>query len=63
MAPTYPIIWRHPSGRIITVYADCKVRTGYYWNYDAWGTLNRSVVPALTDDEWIATPGPEWTKE
>ena len=66
MTPTYPIIWRHPDGRSIEMYAEHKLRIGFphpLTRLDRWAILYRREVPNLTDDEWIATPGPEWTKE
>ena len=29
---------------------------------DEWPILERSTVPTLTDDDWYASPGPDWTK-
>lgn len=30
------------------------------WFTDEWPVLERSTVPALTDDEWFVSPGDGW---
>ena len=42
----------------ITVWPDKKVRTGFH-AVDIWDTLPREGL-SLTDEEWAASPGPEW---
>lgn len=44
----------------IDVLPDRKIRT--LWFGDEWPILYRREVPNLTDAEWYASPGPEWTE-
>lgn len=43
----------------VSIWPDRKVRTGYFAK-DMWDTLHRATVPNLTDEEWTASPGPDW---
>lgn len=65
--PDFPILYitdENDITRGIAIYPDSKTR--YAINNDgeipdAWATLYRRDVPNLSDDEWFASPGPEWT--
>jgi hypothetical protein len=68
--------YRHPDGREIHIFATYKQRFNYPGNgrldpntrrettwepfTDQWPTLQRATVPNLTDEEWTASPGPDW---
>ena len=56
------VVWVHDDGRRITVYADHKHRSGFGYGpgVDVWPVLTRNTVPALTDQEWVASPGAGW---
>lgn len=48
----------------IIVYDDQKVRVFRHKStlQDEWSVLYRRDVPNLTDDEWFASPGDDWTE-